>query len=104
MNLMRTTVLAGVLTIGGLGFGASSARAQCGGGVGCAPYASGYATPYYGSSLGGYAGPATYYANPSVGYSGRTSYYGPARAANRPVRDPSGRDVPLYKPWLQPLR
>ena len=22
----------------------------------------------------------------------------------RPVADPTGRDVPLYKPWLQPLR
>jgi hypothetical protein len=96
MNLMRTSVIAGALLVGGLGLDVSSARAQVPGVATPAPEARFpdtllRTTPRLGS----------YYVQTQSGWS---RVLRPARTAHqaRPYRDPTGRDIPLAKPWLQP--
>jgi hypothetical protein len=96
MNLMRTSVFGGVLLVGVMVLGGSPAQARVAGVAVPAPapryaYTQPPATP-----LGG----PDYPAAPS----GRSWVLRPGRASHqtRPFRDPTGRDIPLAKPWLQP--
>lgn len=109
MNRIRVMVLAGVFAAGGLGIIASSARAQAPGGTAPA------STPryYYGW---GYNGWGYYYyptAPPAPTYRGgfytapapaRTSARASSTAPSTDREWPTGRNVPLAKPWLRPLQ
>ena len=107
MNRIRMTVLAGVLTIGGLGLIASPAHAQAPGGA--APASA--PRYYYGWGYNGW-GYYTYPPVPSVpARGGYFSSPAPARSSPAARTTPStyhefgtGRNVYLAKPWLQPLR
>lgn len=108
MNRMRLLVLSGFMVLGGLGLGASSAKAQYAGGPTAAPRS--YAAP------GGYYGGGYYYAPAPSYYAPRyaaPSYYAPAYTAPAPrtttrggsgYTDVTGRHDKLARPWLQPLR
>ncbi len=91
------------MAVGGLGLGASSAHAQVPSGAAPAT-APRY---YYGPGYYGY-GYYYYPTAPSVPTYRGGFYSAPSYRASRPAsgvpRDPTGRDVPLYKPWLRPLQ
>src|SRR4051794_30619956 len=106
MNRMRLMVLSGLMMLGSLGLGTSSAQAQSVGGT----------TPrtprYYGAGGGYYGG---YYFAPQAAPSyNAPRYSAPAAAYTAPARspsrstsgnyDPSGRHDGLARPWLKPLR
>jgi hypothetical protein len=96
MNLMRTSVFGGALLVGVLVLGGSPARAQVAG-VAVPAAARRYtytqppATPLGGSNYAAAPSRRSWVLRPS-----RTSHQ------TRPFRDPTGRDIPLAKPWLQP--
>ena len=110
MKRIRSMVLVGVLTVSGLGLGASPATAQLPSGA--APAAA--PRYYYGPGYYGY-GYYSYPAAPTVptysgGFYSAPSYRTP-EASSSPgdtltssYREwPTGRNVPLAKPWLRPL-
>jgi len=105
---LRTLALAGLLAVGGgLCIGASSARAQVVGG----PVAGPVVPRYYYSYGGTYYAPGYYGAtNTARGYYYGGGYYGApgypgGGTVNGFARDWStGRNLPLAKPWMRPLR
>lgn len=104
MSLTRTTVLAGVLAVGGLVVGTSAAKAQ-------AP-ANSAPRYFYGLGPNGY-GYYYYPTAPAMAPAAAPTYRGgfysaPARSSRRgrssAVYDPTGRHDGLARPWLRPLR
>ena len=94
--------------VGGVGFGASSAQAQVASGAARTPVRRSSYVP----SPNGYGNHAVtpptasmYRLGGARIVTGSISPSFRAHAAPRPFRDWSiGRDMPLAKPWLQPLR
>jgi hypothetical protein len=106
MNLMRMSVLVGVLIAGGWGLGGSSSRAQDWGWAVPAPAPA--VRYYYGPGYYGYG----YYPYPTA--PAAPTYRGgfstaPARShsggtsASRFAQDYTGRHDGLARPWLRPL-
>jgi hypothetical protein len=120
MNRIHLMVLSGVLSVGGLGLLAPPARAQASAGAIAAPAQVTAPRYFYGFGPSGYgyysypAAPTTpayrggFYSTPATTVVPATPPVVPRTtrlsSASRTVADPTGRDVSLYKPWLQPLR
>ena len=96
MNLMRTPVLAGTLLVGGLGLDVLSAQAQVPDVATPAP-----ATRLPDARLRATSRIGSNYTQTPSGWS---RVLRPERTPRqtRPYRDPTGRDIPIAKPWLQP--
>lgn len=107
MNRIRLKVLSGLVVLGGLGASSASAQAPVGGTTSAprsmAPAAGYYSNGYY------------YTLQPAPGFATGPRYYASAPAYRAPVPgyrtysgrvnpDPTGRGIPLAKPWLRPLR
>jgi hypothetical protein len=115
MDRMRSMVLVGVLTVSGLGIGASPAMAQVPSGA--APAAaprsySGDGNSYYPAAPtvptpGGrlfYSAPSYRAPDPSSGRGDALTGSSRGALTSSYREEPTGRNVPLAKPWLRPLQ
>jgi hypothetical protein len=107
MNILRKSVLVGVLMIGGRGLGTSSAHAQVRSGT--TPTPAPAVRYYYGPGYNGYG----YYYYPTAPtaptyrggfYTAAARSYSGGTPASRSVQDYTGRHDGLARPWLRPLQ